>query len=134
MSGIYLNPYKYAVECNIPIDLAKIACKKYRHFYKEQRKHIPRCPKCGSKKLEVEYGSYEEGYDGFITCESCDEAFDFNEIGNIKYLPYYGDYFDAVLYFASYEDKKQGWLEACGTETLEGWHRFAEDMIIGIKF
>lgn len=132
MSNIYLNPYKYAVECNVPIDLAKIACKKYRHIHKEQKKHIPRCPNCGSKRLGIEHGSYEEGYSSFVVCDNCGCDFDFSEVENIDYLPYCtGDDFDAVLYFASYKNKEEGWLEACGAETLEEWHRFARDMIIG---
>lgn len=38
---IHLNPYKYACVCNIPYELAKIQCLKYRHIDKEERKHRP---------------------------------------------------------------------------------------------
>lgn len=49
MKSIYSNPYKYAVKCNIPFDLAKIMCLKQRHFDKEERKHRMYCPVCKSK-------------------------------------------------------------------------------------
>ena len=65
MRSIYANPYKYAIECDIPFSLAKIMCKKQRHFEKEQRKHRMYCPVCKSKNLVFESGSYEEGYGDF---------------------------------------------------------------------
>ena len=46
MRSIYANPYKYACKCDIPIELAKIACLKQRHFIKEQQKHPMYCPIC----------------------------------------------------------------------------------------
>lgn len=62
MRSIYANPYKYACKCDIPIELAKIACLKQRHFIKEQQKHPMYCPICKSKNMNFESGSYEEGY------------------------------------------------------------------------
>ena len=71
MRSIYANPYKYACKCDIPIELAKIACLKQRHFIKEQQKHPMYCPICKSKNMNFESGSYEEGYGDFIECEDC---------------------------------------------------------------
>ena len=56
MKSIYSNPYKYAVKCNIPFELAKIMCLKQRHFYKEEKKHRMYCPICKSKNLTNTHG------------------------------------------------------------------------------
>lgn len=132
MRSIYANPYKYACECDIPIELAKIACKKYRHIEKEQRKHRAYCPSCGSKHLYFEMGSYEEGYSDFFACEDCEETFSPSEIPNVEYFDFMGwANFDAVLYFSNTENKSEGWQEACGATTHEEWLEFAKRNIIG---
>lgn len=129
MRSIYDNPYKYACECDIPIELAKIACLKERHLRKEQKKHKPKCPKCGSKKLNYEMGSYEEGYEDYVECDECGETYEPNEIKNIEYMPSSWDNFDVLLYFSNGEDKT-GWMEACGAETIEEWQAFARKEIL----
>lgn len=131
MRSIYANPYKYACECNIPIELAKIACKKFRHIEKVQRKHFIYCPVCDSKHLYFEHGSYEECYSAFFECENCGETFCPSEIPNIEYLVTDMDNFDPVLYFSCTNNKLNGWKEACGATTLEEWVQFAIRMIIG---
>lgn len=132
MRNIYSNPYKYACICNIPYDLAKIACLKQRHFDKMQRKHPIHCPTCNSKKLIFEMGSYEEGYGDFFECDTCGDTFEPNEIPNVEYASLSGwEDFDPVLYFSTTENKTEGWREACGAETLEEWHKFAKRNIIG---
>ena len=132
MRSIYANPYKYACQCCIPIELAKIACKKQRHFLKEQRKHRMYCPVCKSKNVVFEMGSYEEGYGDFIECEDCGETFDCNEVPNVEYASLSGwEDFDAVLYFSNTENKSDGWKEACGTTTHKEWIEFATKNIIG---
>lgn len=132
MKSIYANPYKYACTCNIPIELAKIACLKQRHFIKEQRKHRMYCPVCKSKNLIFEGGSYEEGYGDFIECEDCGETFDCDKVPNAEYASLTGwEDFDAVLYFSNTKNKSEGWMAACGATTYEEWLEFATKMIIG---
>ena len=133
--SIYDNPYKYAIVCNVPFDIAKIACKKQRHLDKEHNKHKAYCPKCGSKHLEYEMGSYEEGYGDFIECSECGETFDLPEVPNVDYMTLSGfEDFDAVLYFSTTGNKSEGWVEACGAKTLEEWQAFARRSIVGGKF
>lgn len=131
MRNIYDNPYKYACKCNVPYELAKIACLVYRHRKKEHRKHKPYCPVCKSKKIYYETGSYEEGYEDFCGCEECGETFAVEEIPNYENIRVFGDDFDMVLYFSTTDNKESGWLEACGATTLEEWQNFARRMIIG---
>ena len=132
MRSIYANPYKYACKCDIPIELAKIACLKQRHFIKEQQKHPMYCPICKSKNMNFESGSYEEGYGDFIECKDCGETFDCNQVPNVEYASLTGcEDFDAVLYFSNTNNKSEGWREACGAETHEEWLEFATKMIIG---
>lgn len=131
MRSIYSNPYKYAVKCNVPIELAKIACKKQRHIDKERKKHYPVCPQCGSKKLSYEMGSYEEGYGDFIECNDCGETYELDEVENIDNLPCFEWDFDPVVYFSTTENQKEGWIEACSSDKLEDWHSFARTMIVG---
>ena len=134
MRSIYANPYKYACKCDVPIELAKIACLKHRHINKEQRKHKVYCPSCGSKHLYFEMGSYEEGYSDFFECEDCGETFSPSEIPNVEYFDFMGwADFDAVLYFSNTENKLEGWKEACGATTHEEWLEFARANIIGNK-
>lgn len=135
MRSIYDNPYKYACVCNVPFELAKIACLKQRHMEKMRRKHPAHCPTCNSRHLHFEMGSYEEGYGDFIECLNCGDTFDCDEIPNVEYtdLTGWGD-FDVVLYFSSTENKEEGWKEACGAETIEKWHEFARKMIVGKRF
>ena len=135
MRSIYANPYKYACLCDIPIELAKIACQKQRHFVKEQKKHPMYCPVCKSKRLTFEMGSYEEGYGDFIECEDCGETFDCDKVPNAKYASLTGwEDFDAVLYFSNPENKSEGWMEACGATTHEEWVEYARLNIIGKRF
>lgn len=129
--SIYANPYKYACVCNIPYDLAKIACLKQRHYDKTMRKNRPYCPKCGSKNIDYEMGSYEEGYGDFCECDECGETFEPHEVPNYEYFDIFGSDFDVVLFFSKTEDVKQGWIEACGAKTLEEWQEFAKKIIIG---
>lgn len=133
MKSIYANPYKYACKCNIPIELAKIACLKQRHFDKEQKKHPMYCPVCKSKHLIFESGSYEEGYDDFIECDDCGETFDCNKVPNSEYASLTGwEDFDAVLYFSTCcGNKLEGREAACGSAEREEWLEFAKKMIIG---
>lgn len=130
MRSAYDNPYKYACICNVPFEIAKIACLKEKHYRKEQKKHRPVCPNCGSKKLFYEMGSYEEGYGDFVECTECEETFEPNEVKNIDYIHPFGGYFDVVLYF-SIEEKERGWMEACGAKTIEEWQEFARKEILG---
>jgi len=135
MRSIYDNPYKYACVCDVPIELAKIACLKHRHNIKEQRKHRAYCPCCKSKHLIFNMGSYEEGYGDFFECYECGETFDPSEIPNVEYFDYMGwADFDAVLYFSDTNNKEEGWLEACGATTHEEWLRFAKSMIVGKRY
>lgn len=132
MRNIYDNPYKYACICNVPFELAKIACLKQRHIDKMRRKNPIHCLTCNSKHLIYEMSSYEEGYGDFIECENCGDTFDCADIPNIEYANLTGwEDFDAVVYFSTTNNKFQGWKEACGAETLEEWHKFAEKNIIG---
>lgn len=132
MRSIYANPYKYACKCNIPIELAKIACLKQRHFIKEQKKHPMHCPICKSKNMIFESGSYEEGYGDFIECEDCGETFDCDKVPNAEYASLTGwEDFDGVLYLSTTENKSEGWKEAYGFETHEEWLKFATKTIIG---
>ena len=131
MRSVYANPYKYAYVCNVPLELANIACKKQRHLEKEFSKHIPRCPECNSKKVYIVSGSYEEGYDAYVECDNCGSAFDFEEVPNSDYIRMYGDDFDPVVYFSCTENKQEGWLEACGSDNYKDWLSFARNTIIG---
>lgn len=132
MRSIYDNPYKYACVCNVPFELAKIACLKQRHLNKMQQKHPMRCPHCNSKSLIFEMGSYEEGYGDFIECDDCGDTFDCAEVPNAEYANLTGwEDFDPVLYFSTTANKAEGWRAACGAETLEEWHEYARKNIIG---
>lgn len=135
MKSIYANPYKYACQCSIPIELAKIACAKQRHFEKEERKHRMYCPVCGSKKVIFEGGSYEEGYGDFIECEDCGETFDCGEVPNVEYANLTGwKDFDVVLFYSNTVNKEDGWEEACGAKTHEEWIEFAARVITGRSY
>lgn len=129
MRDIHDNPYKYACVCNVPYELAKIACLKDRHYQKERRKHGPFCPKCGSKNIFYEMGSYEEGYGDYVECENCGETYEPYEIKNVDYIIPFRD-FDTVLYFSSSRIPEEGWREACGAETIEEWQEFAREEIL----
>lgn len=132
MKSIYANPYKYAIKCHIPFELAKIACLKQRHLEKDQKKHPCRCPVCKSKDLIYNDASYEECYGEFIECNTCGETFNCNEVPNIEYANFTGwEDFDAVLYFSNTENKEDGWREACGATTHNEWIKFAAKMILG---
>ena len=135
MRTIYDNPYKYACVCNVPFELAKIACLKRRHKDKMRRKHPVHCPTCNSKHLIYEMGSYEEGYSDFIECDECGDTFDCSEIPNIEYVDLTGwDDFDAVLFFSQNDvAKTEDGEKACGAEDLEEWIKFAQNNIIGIR-
>lgn len=111
----------------------KQLAKKQRHINKEYAKHIPRCPICDSRKLYVVSGSFEEGYDSYVECDECGSGFDFEEVPNSEYIRTYGDDFDPVVYFSTTENKKDGWVEACGSDKYEDWITFARHMIIGWK-
>ena len=128
---IYQDPREYAKLCDIPLDLAKIACKKYRHHQKEFRKKKPKCPICHRKTLYIEDESYEEGYSAFISCENCGSDFSFSEIPNSEYIERFWDDFDPVLYFANMENKKEGRIAACGDDSDEAWEKFARNQILG---
>lgn len=129
--SIYANPKKYARKTQIPLGLAKIECRKQKQIDKKRKKI--RCPRCKRKALHYISGSYEEGYGAFIECDNCGEAFDPNEIKNSELLCYGSD-FDAVLYFAKTKHSPNGWIEACGSDKVEDWHKFARNMIVGYKF
>lgn len=132
MRSIYDNPYKYACVCNVPFELAKIACLKQRHWNRMQRKHPMYCPKCKSKNVFFEGGSCEEGYGDFIGCEDCGETFNCDEVPNAEYANLTGwEDFDPVVYFSSTANKEEGWKEACGSDKYEDWISFARHMIIG---
>ena len=126
--SIYSNPKKYAQKCQIPLNLVKIECRKQKQF-ERKRKHII-CPRCKHKSLDYEMGSYEEGYGSYLECNFCGETYNPEEIKN-SYLLAYGADFDAVLYFSKTKDSQDGWIEACGSDKIEDWHRFARDTIIG---
>ena len=134
MRSIYANPYKYACTCSISFELAKIMCKKQRHFYKEQKKHPMYCPVCKSKHLTYEGGSWEEGYDEFIECADCGETFDCGDVPNVEYASLTGwENFDPVLFYSHPEEPELGWQEACGATTQEEWMVFATQTITGKK-
>lgn len=132
MRSIYANPYKYAVTCDIPFELAKIACAKARHCKKEARKHPMRCPNCNSKRLCFEHGSYEEGYSDYIECDNCGETYDVDAVPNSEYqsLTGYED-FDAVLFYSGTEDGYGDIMPKGAAKTHEEWVKFARDAIIG---
>lgn len=132
MKSIYANPYKYACVCDVPIDLAKISCKKHRHIEKEKRKHRVFCPKCGTEHLRVNLVSYKEGRIDFFECVDCGDLFSPSEIPNVEYFdcsPW--EEFDPVLYFSDPKNKQEGWLEACGSDKYEDWIAFSIEKIIG---
>jgi len=128
--SIYNSPKKYAKRCDIPLNLAKIQCKKYKKEAR-QRKKI-KCPACHRKSLVFCGGSYEEGYGDYIECAACGEAYAPEEIKN-GYMLHFGWDFDVVLYYSGKtpEEKISGRLEACGSEKIEDWVKFAEDEIRG---
>jgi len=66
---------------------------KYFEFIDKKLNELE-CPECGNL-LEVEYGSYEEGYDDFVMCDECDFTDNFDE--KYKYLSSWHG-FDPVLY------------------------------------
>lgn len=126
--SIYASSKKYAKKCQIPLSLAKIECRKQRKIERSRKKIT--CPMCKHKSLGYEMGSYEEGYGDFIGCAFCGETYGPEEIKNGDLLAYGAD-FDAVLYFCKTKDSQDGWIEACGSDNIEDWHKFARRMIIG---
>lgn len=127
MSGsIYDNPYKYAYECDVPIELARATCKLQRK-YDKMIYRAAKCPVCKARALTYESGSYEEGYGDFIYCDSCDESFNVDEIKNGVLLHSWGN-FDSVLWFslgATPEKRKEDRAKELGVNTIEEWHKWA---------
>lgn len=124
--GIYGNPYKYAYECDVPIELARAVCK-YQRRLDNMRYRATKCPVCKDRALEFEGGSYEEGYGDFIYCDSCGEAFDVEEIEKSWLLHWWSD-FDAILWYSSGSTKEENWRhreEELGITNIEEWHSWA---------
>ena len=125
--GIYNNPYKYAYECDVPIELARATCKLQRK-YDKMRYRVAKCPVCKVRALTYENGSYEEGYSDFIICDSCGESFDIDEIKNCDLLHGMGSSFDSVLWFsmgATPEKRQEDRAKELGVNTIEEWHKWA---------
>ena len=126
MSSIYSNPYKYAYECDVPIELARAVCK-YQRRLENMRYRATKCPVCKDRALEFEGGSYEEGYDDYIYCDSCGEAFDVGEITHGWLLHGWSD-FDVILWYSSCSTKKENWImrdNELEITTIEEWHNWA---------
>lgn len=128
MSGsIYDNPYKYAYECDVPIDLARATCKLQRK-YDKMRYRAAKCPVCKARALTYESGDYWEGYSDFISCDSCGESFDLDEIKNCDLLHGCGSSFDSVLWFsmgATPEKRQEERAKELEVNTIEEWHKWA---------
>lgn len=133
MKTIYDDPYHYAYTCGVPLDLARIACKRWRHHRRMMQTHPCKCPVCGSKQLAIELGSYEEGTHDFVFCEVCDNDFKPSDIKNIEYgsISPFPPYVDLVLYFSSLENKLEGRRMACGRTDDAAWLQFATEQITG---
>ena len=127
--SIYANPKRYARKCNIPIELAKIECRRQKTIAKKRKKI--KCPICKRKRLAFIHGSYEEGHDAFLECGFCGETYDPHEIRNSDLLCF-GNDFDAVLYFSggrTAEERAKYRMEAIGEYDDASWVKFAERMI-----
>jgi hypothetical protein len=63
------NAKEYAEKTYITLEQAKIRC---QYFIKLKAKiyEAKKCPKCGEHTLEIESGSYEEGYSSYVYCEN----------------------------------------------------------------
>lgn len=132
--SVYLNPYKYAYICDVPIEYARIAQKRQNNISKIIY-NARKCPKCGSHSLCFEGGSYEEGYGDYIYCdnESCGEDFEVSDIKNGEYLSGWLD-FDVVLYTCSGEtdaERQKDRIAMCNSENVGDWHEFAWNHIHG---
>ena len=125
--SIYDNPYKYAYECDVPIDLARATCKLQRK-YDKMIYRAAKCPVCKARALTYEHGDYWEGYGDFISCDSCGESFDLDEIKNGELLWGRGIAFDTVLWFsmgATPEKRQEERAKELGVNTIEEWHKWA---------
>ena len=125
--SIYANPYKYAYICNVPIDYARVVQKQQNNISKIVY-NARKCPKCGSRSLCFECGSYEEGYGDYIYCdnESCGETFSVSDIKNGTYLSGWLD-FDIVLWASkgkTDEERAESRKEQCCSEGFENWSEF----------
>jgi len=126
VKSIYNNPYKYAYKCDVPIELARAVCKYQRKLEKMTRK-AAKCPMCNTYELVLEHGSYEEGYDDYIYCDSCDQSFSVAEIEN-GYLLYGWSDFDIILWYScnsTKEANRKQRAEELGINTLEEWQEWA---------
>ena len=120
MSSVYDNPYKYAVICDVPIELARAVCKIQRKTDKMRYK-ARKCPVCKGRGLEAEFGSYEEGYGDYIGCDHCGATFDLKEIEN-GFLLFGLQDFDVILWFSVHKKDRQ---EKLGIKNIEEWHEWA---------
>lgn len=132
IKSIYDNPYKYACECDVPIELARIVCKKQRRFNKLVHR-ARKCPECNTRGLKYECGCWEEGIGDSIYCDNCGEAFGVEELENGYYLAV-GIDFDMVLYLSlsyTFEERMRERKEKYDINTIEEWHKTAWKWIRG---
>lgn len=110
--SIYSDHIDYAKKVRMPIRLAEIWCKNQLELKKEMDK-AKKCPKCGKDTLELELGSYEEGYSDYVHCSN-DEIPAVDVDGE--------EYFTECDYTASPEK---------GHEPLSAWYDF--DVIMAFR-
>lgn len=132
--SIYANPYKYAYICDVPIEYARIVQKRENNIAKIVY-NARKCPKCGSRSLCFEGGSYEEGYGDYIYCdnENCEETFLVSDINNGQYLSGWFD-FDSVLWASrgkTEEERAKTRSEECYSEGFDNWSDFIWNHIRG---
>ena len=98
---------------------AEVAIRFYKYCNKKADECV--CPECETK-LEMEYGSYEEGYDDYVYCDECDFSDSFKE----KYHPMSGWYCVDVALMSADQHGEEGideyiisWVEKQTQEWLE---------------
>ena len=127
IKSIYDNPYKYAYECDVPIELARIACKKQRRFNKLVHR-ARKCPECNSRALRYDCGSWwHEGIGDSLYCEKCGSEYEIEEIENGNLLIAMAG-FDFIVYYSlpkKIEWRMEARAEELGVNTLEEWHSWA---------
>lgn len=65
--SIHNDHVEYAKKVRMPVNLAKIWCTNQLEI-KEEMNKAKICPKCEKPTLELELGSYEEGYNDYVYC------------------------------------------------------------------
>lgn len=67
--SLYNDPKEYAAQTLMSLEQATIRCNHFKKL-KDQIFKAKKCPQCGQHTLEIEGGSYEEGYNSFVYCEN----------------------------------------------------------------